>query len=162
MCRWISSNKDSGRLSTAMDDMNDVVVQDKAATRSGYMFSVTRSAAFPRLQLSPPTNFTSCSSTPTTQESSRTRRDGEFLLLRDARCTLWARSGEILEGLMNCKGWMAKDDVGYALRLARSVLAMGESANPTTSILDFYISMAGNHIRSMLTFNHFHALPHDA
>ena len=63
---------------------------------------------------------------------------------------------------MNCKGWMAKDDVGYALRLARSVLAMGESANPTTSILDFYISMAGNHIRSMLTFNHFHALPHDA
>ena len=63
---------------------------------------------------------------------------------------------------MDCKGWMAKDDVGYAVRLARSVLAMGESGTLTTSVLDFYISMAGNHIGSMLTFNHFHALLHDA
>jgi len=157
MCRWISTNKDSGRLSTAADDMLWFKIK---RSRGPDICSVSRDhIAFPRPQLSPPTNFTSCSSTPTTQESSRTRRDGEFLLLRDARYTLCARSGEILEGLMDCKGWMAKDDVGYPVRLARS---MGESANLTTSVLDFYISMAGNHIGYMLTFNHFHVLLHDA
>jgi len=46
MCRWISSNKDSGRLSTAADDMS-CQVQDKAATRPGYMFSVTRLDCIP-------------------------------------------------------------------------------------------------------------------